>query len=175
MDAMPTPRTSRTVAALVVWLALSTLVSAVGDGDLCAMNGMSSVLVDDKLFFMGGAITFSSSGPQHYADLYWISVDDNLPVNSHIPSSQLRSQEIPSYMNGALQMALGVGAAGPRAMGALFTANDRLYTYAGSDDPTYVLSSYDISASAWSNVDVQDGLYNVPNATDGVFTSVPSS
>lgn len=168
-------RTNDPAPALVFLLNLFMFASAANDGDLCVLSGMSSVLVGDSLFFMGGGMTFTSAGKGHYPNLYWINVDVNLPVNSHISSSQLRSQEIPSYMSGALRMALGMGGPGPRALGALFAANDRLYTYAGSDTPTYVLSSYDIGTSTWSNVDVEGGTYNDRNATDGEYISVASS
>ena len=129
-------------------------------GDLCNILGQNQAFLDEKIFFIGGNLSFvtasSEADVEHYPDLYWLKVEDGFPVEATIPFGLLQNETIPTDISGAVHNAQGTGDLFDPAPGALFNDKENLYVYGGVPDDleNNVLAKYELSSDTWSNVTV---------------------
>ncbi|KAH7062261.1 hypothetical protein B0J12DRAFT_232391 [Macrophomina phaseolina] len=150
------------------------------DGDLCYLNSQKIAMIDDRLYFMGGDYHFDGDANAKTFtndNLFYFDLSGNtsIPADSIIPASALTQLPIP--LSATPTLANQTHSRG----GALFTAADAFYVFAGLDGDdvssadSSSLAKFNTTSSTWSRATVSGGPFNRLTRTSAGAISAPDT
>ncbi|EKG14748.1 Galactose oxidase/kelch beta-propeller [Macrophomina phaseolina MS6] len=150
------------------------------DGDLCYLNSQKIAMIDDRLYFMGGDYHFDGDANAKTFtndNLFYFDLSGNtsIPADSIIPASALTQLPIP--LSATPTLANQTHSRG----GALFTAADAFYVFAGLDGDdvssadSSSLAKFNTTSSTWSRATVSGGPFNRLTRTSAGAVSAPDT
>ncbi|KAL4959464.1 uncharacterized protein BDV14DRAFT_184667 [Aspergillus stella-maris] len=164
---------------MVSWIAIGFVLLAVlnralcAEGDICYIVGAKSVILGDRLYFLGGnytTVSFDSQDIEPVASLHYLDLNSDFPVERAIPQSLLRSESIDRDESIAYSNAADYTGRDPE--GALWAINNTVYVFGGlSSSPTNQIAAYNASSGGWQDSFVTGGDLNFGRRGGATYAS----
>ncbi|KAL4791305.1 hypothetical protein BDV19DRAFT_393286 [Aspergillus venezuelensis] len=166
---------------MVPWIAISFVLLAVldgafcADGDICYIIGAKSVILGDRLYFLGGnytTVSFDSQDIEPVASLHYLDLNSDFPVKRAIPQSLLHSESESIGRDESIAYSNAADYTGRDPEGALWAINDTIYVFGGlSSSPTNQIAAYNAESGEWQDSFVSGGELNFGRRGGATYAS----